>query len=132
MTNQIENQQLRTFGLMVGGIFALIGLWPTLFDRADPRLWALVLTGLLVIPALLVPRILGPIYRVWMTIGHALGWVNTRIILSLMLYGIFTPIGLFRRFVLGKDSMQRRFEPEVNTYRVLRQPRPGSHMKRQF
>ena len=132
MKSKSDIKQLRSFGLMVGGVFAAMGLWPVLFRGDDPRLWALVLASLLVIPALVLPRSLEPVYRGWMAIGYVLGWINTRIILGAIFYGLFTPIGLFRRFLLAKDSMHRRFEPEADSYRVVRQPRPPLHMKRQF
>jgi len=132
MKSKSDIKQLRNFGLMVGGIFAAIALWPAVFRGDEPRLWALVLASLLVIPALVLPMSLGPIYRGWMAVGYVLGWINTRAILGAIFYGLFTPIGMVRRFLLAKDSMHRRFEPEADTYRVLRQPRPSSHMKRQF
>ena len=132
MKSKSDIKQLRNFGLVVGVIFAAMGLWPALSRGDDPRLWALVLASLLVIPALVLPRSLGSVYRGWMMVGHVLGWINTRIILGVIFYGMFTTIGLVRRFLLAKDSMHRRFDPEADTYRVLRQPRPSSHMKRQF
>ncbi len=132
MKSKSDIKQLRSFGLMVGGVFAAMGLWPVLFRGDDPRLWALVLASLLVIPALVLPMSLGPVYRGWMAVGCVLGWINTRVILGVIFYGLFTPIGLVRRFLLAKDSTTRRFEPEADTYRVVRQPRPSSHMKRQF
>jgi hypothetical protein len=42
-----------------------------------------------------------------------------------------TPMGIVRR-CFGRDPMQRRFEPEVDTYRVFKPSRPGTHMTRQF
>ena len=66
-----------------------------------------------------------------MTIGYMLGWVNTRIILGLIYYLVFAPLGLSMR-LFGKDSMRRRFEPSAESYRVVKQQRPGSHMKQQF
>jgi len=129
--HQATLKPLRSFGLIVGGIFALIGLWPMLLHRDTPRVWALTLAGLLMVQALLLPRTLGPIYRVWMIAGHWMGWVNTRILLALGFYGIVTPMGLAMR-VLGKDPMRRKFDPNTDTYRIARAPRPGSHMQRQF
>jgi hypothetical protein len=131
MQMEIENKQFRTFGLMLGGVFAVIGLWPALFRAADSRLWALALAGLLLVLALAVPRGLEPIHRVWMVVGYALGWINTRILLSLIFYALFTPLGKIR-CLLGADPMQRKFKPGVDTYRIVRQPRSSSHMKRQF
>ncbi len=89
-----EIKQHRQFGLMVGGIFAAIGVWPLVRRGEDIRLWAVVLGTLLMVPALLIPKSLGPVYRLWMVLGHALGWVNTRIILGAIFFGLITPMGL--------------------------------------
>ena len=128
-TNAVSRQQLRTFGLMVGGSFALIGVWPTVWSGAELRLWACVLAGALGFPALLQPGLLQPAYRLWMAIGHDLGQVNTAIILSVIFYGLFTPISVVMR-LRGKDPMCRSFEPDIGTYRVVRQARSKSgHMR---
>ena len=33
------------------------------------------------------------VYQGWMWVGHVMGWVNTRIILGVLLYGVVTPMG---------------------------------------
>ncbi len=131
LINEVGIKQLRSFGLMVGGIFVLIGLWPALLRGEDPRLWVLIFAGFLMIPALLFPRILKPAYRIWMATGQILGWVNTRIILGVVFYGLFLPTGLVMR-LFGKDSMRLKLEEDTDSYRVVRQSRPNSHMKHQF
>lgn len=131
MQNSIDTKQLRSFGLLVGGVFAVIGLWPALLRGHEFRLWALILAGLLLLPGLVMPRRLRPIYQIWMAIGHVLGWINTRIILGVIFYGLFTPVGLAMR-LWSKDPMRRTFEPAADTYRLLRAPRPSSHMTHQF
>jgi hypothetical protein len=131
MRHQDKKKQLRRFGLIVGGIFAVIGLWPVLFRAQGPRLWALALAVALVVPALVLPRSLTYVHRGWMAAGEAMGWLNTRIILSVIFYALVTPMGLvMRRF--GRDPMKRRFEASAMTYRVPRSPRPAAHMTRQF
>lgn len=132
MSNEVDRKQLRSFGLMIGGIFLLIGLWPTLLHGEDFRLWALSISGLLMIPALVLPRSLGLVYCGWMAIGHVLGWINTKIILGLVFYGLFTPVGVVRRFIGAKDAMRRNFEPDADTYRIVRAPRSTSHLRQQF
>ena len=97
----------------------------------DVRLWAVALAGFLLIPALVRPRSLQAVYRVWMRLGEGLGWINSRIVLGVIFYGLFTPAGLIMR-LRGKDPMRRHWEPEADTYRLVRQPRPSSHMIRQF
>jgi Saxitoxin biosynthesis operon protein SxtJ len=131
MKNTLENKQLRSFGLTVGGVFAVIGLWPVVFHNDDPRWWAVVLAGLLMVPALVFARSLSWIYVRWMALGHVLGWINTRIILGFVFYFVVTPIGIIRR-LLGKDPMGKQFRHDVVSYRIPRTPRPPSHLKRQY
>lgn len=131
MQNGIDNKQLRSFGLLVGGIFALIALWPVIIRAEDPRWWAVVVAACLLVPAAVFPHSLTWIYRGWMALGHVLGWINTRIILGFIFYFIVTPIGIVRRW-LGKDPMGRRLRPDLDSYRVTRTPRPPSHLKRQY
>ena len=130
MTRNTDAAQLRKFGLLVGGIFCAIGLWP-IVRSAGPRWWALVAGVLLLVPALLAPRVLTPVYRIWMTVGEALGWINTRILLGVVFYGLITPMGLIRR-LRREDPMRRRHDPAAQSYRVPKPPRPGAHMNRQF
>ena len=81
--------------------------------------------------ALVWPRSLTQVYRLWMTVGEVLGWLNTRIILGVLFYALFTPMGLFMR-LRGKDPMRSTLAPEVESYRVVRQPRSSAHMMHQF
>jgi hypothetical protein len=131
MNDATEIKQLRSFGLIVGGIFAAIGLWPSLFHGMSYRSWSLVLAGLLILPALAFPKILALPHKGWMALSELLGWINTRIILGVIFFVLLTPIGIIRR-LFGKDPMGRRLRPDLDTYRILRQPRPGSHMNRQY
>ena len=131
MQSQNSDRQLRSFGLTVGGIFLFIGMWPVVRRGQDPRLWALVLGALLVLPALIFPASLRRPHQLWMYVGHILGWVNTKIILGLMFYTVFTPVAVILRLI-GHDPMNRSFIPNADTYRVPRQPRDTSHMKHQF
>jgi hypothetical protein len=131
MQTQHTNHQLRSFGLIVGGVFLVIGAWPYFWRAQPPRSWALVLSGLLILPGLAWPAVLHKPYGLWMGLAHVLGWINTKIILTLMFYTVFTPAAFIMRLI-GKDPMNRGFDAAATTYRVLRQPRAGSHMKNQF
>ena len=126
-----STKQLRSFGLLVGGIFGVICVWPFLFRAQNIRMWAAALAVLLIVPALAMPRALRPAHRVWMSIGLALGWINSRIILGIMFYAVFTPVAFVMR-LLGHDPMRRKSDSSLETYRIQRQPRPASHMRHQF
>jgi hypothetical protein len=131
MQPQSQTKELQSFGLIVGGIFSVIGLWPVVFRSENPRVWAVALGVGLIGLGLVIPRSLKQVYKVWMRIGHALGWVNTRILLGVIFYGLITPMGLFLR-LLGKDAMRRVLVQEAPTYRIARSPRSPMHMKNQF
>ena len=131
MSSVGKTSEYRSFGLLVGGIFALIGLWPALFRGQSPRLWAILLAGLLILPAAFAPRSLASVHRIWMAASEFLAWINTRIILGVVFYTLLTPLGLAMR-LLGKDPLSRKFEPDGDTYRVARQRRPASHMTHQY
>ena len=130
MQTEVTRKDLRSFGLLVGGVFAFIGFWPLLRRGEDFRTWALVLAVVLIAPALVFPVCLKPIHKVWMKLGHVLGWINTRILLGLVFFAVVTPMGVVRR-LLGKDSMGRQ-SSKLDSYRVARQPRPASHLRRQY
>jgi hypothetical protein len=131
MNQQPTSKDLRQFGLIVGGVFSVIGLWPMVFRDDSPRLWAIIIGSLLIVLGAVVPRSLKQIHFVWMKVGHVLGWINTRIILGVIYYALFTPMGLIMR-LMGKDSMHRVFRQDATTYRVVRSPRPRHHMRNQF
>lgn len=131
MDQPASKKDLRSFGLLVGSVFSVIGVWPIFFRGESMRLWAICVGGSLIVLGGILPTVLAPIYKVWMWVGYVLGWVNTRIILGIVFFGLVTPTGVIFR-LLGKDTMRKTFTKESPTYRVLRQARSRGHMKYQF
>ena len=115
-----SRKALRSFGLVVGGIFVAIvafSLWRRGFDVAT---WHRVLGGLggaLVVLGAVAPRVLLPAYRLWMGLAVVLGFIMTRVILTAMYYLVFTPIALVLRLT-GRDPMQRRLDSAAPSYWV--------------
>ncbi|HKU51362.1 MAG TPA: SxtJ family membrane protein, partial [Nitrospira sp.] len=105
--------------------------WPFVWRHEAVRLWAVVPGGLLIAAGAVMPSLLREIYTGWMFLGHILGWINTRIILGIVFYGIVTPMGIVMK-MMGRDPMRRKFNPEATTYRVVREARPVSHMRNMF
>ncbi|HLH78016.1 MAG TPA: SxtJ family membrane protein [Candidatus Binataceae bacterium] len=127
-----DRQELRNFGLLTGALIALVFglLLPWLHRWTAPR-WPWVAGLALWVPALLWPMVLYPFYRVWTALGLGLGWVNSRIILSLLFFVVITPMGLLRR-ALGHDAVARRFEPQAASYRVASRARSKESMEKPF
>ncbi|HMZ54733.1 MAG: hypothetical protein JSR64_05760 [Nitrospira sp.] len=131
MADSVEKKDLRNFGLIIGSLFCLIGLWPMIRYGEAIRLWAILPGGLLIPAGLMAPTILGPLFKVWMKIGHVMGLVNTKIILGVLYFGLITPMGVVMR-LFGWDSMNRVLRQDAESYRVVRPARPHTHMTRQF
>ena len=127
----VSAKELRNFGLTVGAVFVAIAFWPMVWRGEPLRVLALIPGVILVVMGLSLPKILAPVFKMWMKFGHILGWINTRIILGAVFFVIITPMGLIMR-MFGWDSMSRTLIPSQNTYRVVRPPRLPSHMKHQF
>ena len=98
----------REFGLVVGGVFVLLGAWWLYrgkFSNAAhvglPLGAALVLLGLVWPRALILPN------RAWMLLAEGLSFVATRVILGLVFFLVVTPIGIAKR-LMGWDPLRRR------------------------
>jgi saxitoxin biosynthesis operon SxtJ-like protein len=105
----------REFGLIVGGIFALLSVW--WFYRGkfhDIRLVTLSLGSVLVILGLLLPRALVWPNKAWMALAEVLSFVSMRVILALVFYVVITPIGCVKR-ICGWDPLRRR-APAAESY----------------
>jgi hypothetical protein len=125
------SRQLRQFGLLVGGGFAVLGVLPWVLRRGGPRPILLGLAAVLIILALLWPEGLRWPHRGWMALGHALGWINTRILLGVVFFLVVTPMGAVAR-LFWRDPMRRGFDPKAPSYRQDREARPGTHMRQPF
>ncbi len=125
-TEKLSQAELRKFGLILAGGFVIVFglLIPLLKGRGIHLMsWPWLLAVVLVLVSVTAPKALGPLNRAWMFLGHILGWINTRIILGIVFLLIFTPTALVFR-LLGKDSMQRSFDPSLKSYRTdSRQPK---------
>jgi len=119
MNETITKKQLREFGLLIGfGFPILIGwLLPAIASHGF-RAWALWVGILGLILGLAAPRLLHYPYKGWMALGHALGWINSHIILGLVFLVVLQPIAYVMR-LFGYDPLRRRRKGE-QTYRETR------------
>lgn len=98
----------REFGLLVGAVFGLLGLWWLYRGKFVSAATVLAITGAaLVLFGLMLPRVLVIPRRLWMKLAEALAFVSSRVILALIFFLVLTPIGLVKR-AMGWDPLQRR------------------------
>jgi hypothetical protein len=125
-------KDLRNFGLTVG--IALAGLAALLWWWNKPAWVYFGAVGVaLVLCGLVLPSVLRPLQRAWMTLAVVLGWVMTRVLLSLMFFLVFTTVGLIAR-ALGKQFLALKWKRPVDSYWNYREPQPHdkSRMEMQF
>ena len=116
MHNTLSKRQLKDFGLLVGlGFPILIGWIIPLFGGHSFRTWTLWVGCPLLILGLLAPNTLFYPYKVWMKIGLALGWINSRIILGIIFLFVLEPISLFMK-LMGYDPLRLK-KGNRETYR---------------
>ena len=109
-----EKSDLRKFGITIGVILLIIAGF--LFWKEKESFQILLTFGVtLCILGIAIPIILKPIYWVWMIFATILGWIMTRVILSLLFYIVFTPIGLILRF-FGKQFLELRWDKSKESY----------------
>jgi Saxitoxin biosynthesis operon protein SxtJ len=101
------NSRERSFGLSVGGVVSLLAAYQWWRGRVGLA-EGLILVGLALITAALVrPRVLVRLADVWFRFAHLLGYINTRVLLTVMFFVLLAPIGLLWR-VVGRDPLGRR------------------------
>lgn len=79
--------------------------------------------------SLTFPKALRPVWITLSLVAVPIGFVISHIVMSLIFYGLFTPLALFFKLI-GRDPMQRKLAPDAETYWEKRPPAPEA--KRYF
>ena len=105
-------KEIRSFGLIFSLLVVLIfaGLMPWLFNQSM-SVWPFVVSTVTALLALLAPSALRPLHSLFIKLGTLLGFINTRILLFIIFFGLFLPVSiimwLVRRDILGKEAIHR-------------------------
>jgi len=120
----------RKFGLTLGTILALIAVVKG-FERSPwGGIWG-VLALLLIGSALLRPSLLSTPNQIWLKLGLLLHRIVNPVIMAVLFYGTFLPIGLLMR-LLGKDPLRLKLDKTATSYWLARaDERPHSEAMRQ-
>jgi hypothetical protein len=107
-------KELRKFSIILFLGFGVIGL--LVFWRKGEAGLVLGEIGLaFLLCGLTLPKLLVYPYKGWITLSLILGFLMSHLILSLMYYLLFTPIGIVMR-MLGKDFLSKQFDKNGKTY----------------
>lgn len=61
------------------------------------------------------PRLIKPVFLGWMRAAYPIGWVVSRVVLSLIFYVVFTPVALFLRLT-GRDALALKRQVSAGSY----------------
>ena len=135
---EASRKNLFWFGVTMGIIFGVLGLLvrirvlPSFGNWSEAEsLWAV---GVIFLAwALVAPMTLKTLYTFWMYLALTMGYVVSRLLLTILFYGIMTPMGLAMR-LFGWDPLRLRpAKGEASYWR----PRdagalPKDHFERQY
>jgi hypothetical protein len=115
-------KQLRQFSAVEIVFFAIVSAWlyynTSSFQVAVTVFVVAVVVGVL---GLIWPAFVRPVYMVWMAIAFPIGWLVSHLLLAVLFYLAISPIGIIMR-LCGYDAMQRKFDPQAETYWKRREP----------
>lgn len=119
----------RGFGFVFCGVFAVLaGLLA--WGESDHWVWAAAAAAIFLALALIAPKLLGPLNRLWLRFGLLLHKVMTPVLMGAFFFGGVLPIGLLMR-IFGARPLQIRFDSKAASYWIERDPAPVS-FKDQF
>jgi hypothetical protein len=116
---EIETSSDRSFGLVFAAAFALLAGY---FGWRGHAWWPapLALAAAFLVLALTRPSLLAWPNWLWTRLGLLLGAIVAPIIMAVVYFAVFTPMGLIAR-LLGKDFLRLRRDPAAATYWLPRQ-----------
>jgi len=114
-----QKKELRQFGLILSAILTFFG-W-RLFAKG---IWinSLIFFDLAILSlifSIFVPSALRFPHRALSFIAKCIGWVNTRLILGLIYYILFTLFAVLFR-IIGKDFLERLWDAKSSSYWIPR------------
>jgi Kef-type K+ transport system membrane component KefB len=129
---ELDASGLRQFGFTTAAIVAaLFGLLLPWLGGFGWPLWPWLLALVLTLWGLVRPTSLRPVYRSWMRFGLLASRIMTPLILGLVFFLLFLPMGLAMR-LSGHDPMRRKLDPDAASYRVPSRPVPPGSVEKPY
>ena len=105
--SEVTTAQARKSVFIVAGVLLLLAAWNFYRGRMTVAEVLGGLSLLLILMAALVPAAARGFHILWMKLAAVLGYVNSRILLSLVFYLLFFPYNMLARLI-GRDPLNRR------------------------
>ncbi len=113
-----DKKELKKFGITIG--VALLIISAILFIYEKPSAPYFIGVGFVFqIVAQIFPTLFLPLQKIWMAFSVVMGFIMTRVILSVLFYLVITPISFISK-IFGKDFLNLKIEKDKKSYWNLR------------
>jgi len=128
----LDKKSLRKFGITMGAFFLVIASVIFIRHKHSP-LPVSIISATFFLLAAMAPSLLKPVYIGWMKLAFLLSWINTRLILFIIFYLLFTPMAIAIR-LFRVDLLDRKIDRLKESYWKKREKIPFSPLnyERQF
>jgi Saxitoxin biosynthesis operon protein SxtJ len=107
---------LRQFAGLCLVVFGGMALWEGWVRGHFGRASVLAILALAIGPlGLARPEWIRWFYIGWMVLAFPIGWTVSQVLLAVLFYGLFTPIGLIFKLI-GRDPLHRARRPDLKSY----------------
>jgi len=118
-TNNLRVKDLRKFGIILSIILAVLGGVHYLNAHIIVYPWFLAFAVAVMVLVAFVPKMLEPVYVIFIKVARAIGWFNTRVVLVMVYYLLITPIGFLLKVFKG-DPLNRKIDKDADSYWIKR------------
>ena len=84
-TDEVKSGSDRFLGFVFTVVFGIIGLLP-LWNGENIRIWAMIIAGLFLGAALIFPKVLGPLNRIWFQFGLLLHKIVSPVVMGFIFF----------------------------------------------
>ena len=124
----------RSFGITFAVVFALLAAFTYWHRGATMVFYTVIIVSLVfTVVTLVATRLLRPLNLIWLKFGLLLHRVVNPVIMGLLFFVVFTPMGVAMRSI-GVDLLRLKRKPGTDTYWISRRGEAiqDSSMKNQF
>ena len=132
VTKRASDRTLRQFGALSLVFFGGWAAWRLWHGQAGAFTTVLLVLALVIGGVgLLLPAAIRPIYTGWMIAAFPIGWTVSKVVMALMFYLVFTPVGVLFR-LMGRDPLHLRRATAASFWAPKTGPRSGDEYLRQY
>lgn len=109
-----DKKEIRKFGYTIGIALLVLGIALLYFEKPSSP-YFITFGALNCLIGLIYPPLLKPFHKIWMSFSVILGFIMTRIILTLLFFFVFMPIKYIAR-IFGKKFIDLKFRESTDSY----------------